>query len=1029
MRFALVSLSLLAACTNFQFAEDLACSDFGTCPPGQFCDPTGDVCRIDLPDCGDGVVDADEVCDDGNRTTGDGCRADCAKAELCGDGALDPQEACDDGNTEGADGCAADCKLEGCGNGMLDDGEQCDDGEANALTAACLPSCARASCGDGNVEAGVETCDDGAANSDTGACLTSCATATCGDGFVRSGTEACDDGNDIETDACRETCVRPTCGDGQIQIGVELCDPTAAGGCAADCTTDKLLQVAAGLDHTCVLRKGGLVRCWGEGSSGQLGHGTPESLGDDEHPALAGDLSLGALATSIAVGDSHSCAVLAGGTVRCWGTGADGRLGYGNTQNIGDTELPSSVGVVDVGGTVSQLAAGGSHTCALLTSGAVRCWGNGAGGRLGYGNTSSIGDTEAPASAGDVTVGGAVTQLVAGEAHTCALLTTGAVRCWGNGADGRLGYGTTTSIGDTESPASAGDVPLGEPAVSLAAGAQHTCAILATGALRCWGNGADGRLGYGNTTSLGAADAGDVAVGGDAVQVAAGARHTCALLTTGDVRCWGAGVDGRLGAGSTTTIGDDELPSSVSIVKLSGSPTRIVAGPTHTCVLQTDGDVKCWGTGAGGRLGYGNTANIGDNELPADAGNVFAMGAVTQVSIGEFHTCVIGDAHQVRCWGNNGNGELGYGNTATIGDDELASAGGDVDVGGPVVQLSLGSGYSCALLEGGAVRCWGIGDARLGYGNTETIGDDESPASAGDLDLGGPAVQIAAGSLHTCAVLVGGKLRCWGDNSFGQLGYGNTEIIGDDETPASAGDVDAGGPVAEVAVGFNHTCARLTTGAVRCWGFGGDAFSNNGVLGRGVFGSIGDDELPGSIAPVDVGATAGHVVAANTTSCVVTTAGKVRCWGRALDGKLGYANNLTIGDNEAPSAAGDVDVGGTVVQLSAGSGNTCALLATGGVRCWGSGFNGRNGYGTFDPDNPTASNIGDNETPATAGDVLLGGLATQIETGTQHSCAVLTSGRLKCWGSNTVGGVLGYGNADHIGDDETPAAVGPVPVF
>jgi cysteine-rich repeat protein len=1028
MRFALVSLSLLAACTNFQFAEDLACSDFGTCPPGQFCDPTGDVCRIDLPDCGDGVVDADEVCDDGNRTTGDGCRADCAKAELCGDGALDPQEACDDGNTDGADGCAADCKLEGCGNGVLDDGEQCDDGEANAPTAACLPSCARASCGDGNVEAGVETCDDGAANSDTGACLTSCATATCGDGFVRSGTEACDDGNDIETDACRETCVRPTCGDGQIQIGVELCDPTAAGGCAADCTTDKLLQVAAGLDHTCVLRKGGLVRCWGQGSSGQLGHGTPESLGDDEHPALAGDLSLGALATSIAVGDSHSCAVLAGGTVRCWGTGADGRLGYGNTQNIGDTELPSSVGVVDVGGTVSQLAAGGSHTCALLTSGAVRCWGNGANGRLGYGNTSSIGDTETPASAGDVTVGGAVTQLVAGEAHTCALLTTGAVRCWGNGADGRLGYGTTTSIGDTESPASAGDVPLGEPAVSLAAGAQHTCAILATGALRCWGNGADGRLGYGNTTSVGAADAGDVAVGGDAVQVAAGARHTCALLTTGDVRCWGAGVDGRLGAGSTTTIGDDELPSSVSIVKLSGSPTRIVAGPTHTCVLQTDGDVKCWGTGAGGRLGYGNTANIGDNELPADAGNVFAMGAVTQVSIGEFHTCVIGDAHQVRCWGNNGDGELGYGNTATIGDDELASAGGDVDVGGPVVQLALGSAYSCALLEGGAVRCWGLG-ARLGYGNAETIGDDETPASAGDLDLGGPAIQIVAGAVHTCAILVGGRLRCWGDNSFGQLGYGNTETIGDDETPASAGDVDAGGPVAEVAIGFNHTCARLTTGAVRCWGFGGDAFSNNGVLGRGVFGSIGDDELPGSIAPVDVGATAGHVAAANTTSCVVTTAGKVRCWGRALDGKLGYANNLTIGDNEAPSAAGDVDVGGTVAQLSAGSGNTCALLATGGVRCWGSGFNGRNGYGTFDPDNPTASNIGDNETPATAGDVPLGGLATQIETGTQHSCAVLTSGRLKCWGSNTVGGVLGYGNADHIGDDETPAAVAPVPVF
>ena len=1028
MRFAIVSLSLLAACTDFQFAEELACSDFGSCPPGQFCDPAGDVCRIDLPDCGNGVLDADEVCDDGNRTTGDGCRADCAKIELCGDGVLDPQEACDDGNTEGADGCATDCKLEGCGNGVLDDGEACDDGEANALTAACLPSCTRASCGDGNVQAGVEACDDGAANSDTGACLATCVTATCGDGFVRSGAEVCDDGNDIESDGCRETCVRPTCGDGQIQIGVELCDPTAASGCGVDCTTDKILQVAAGLDHTCVLRKGGLVRCWGEGASGQLGHGTTESLGDDEHPALAGDLSLGAVATSIAVGDSHSCAVLAGGAVRCWGAGADGRLGYGNTQNLGDTELPSSVGVVNVGGTVTQLAAGGSHTCALLDSGAVRCWGNGANGRLGYGNTASIGDTETPASAGDVTVGGPVTQLVAGDAHTCALLATGAVRCWGNGAEGRLGYGNTTSIGDTESPASAGDVPLGAPAVSLAAGAQHTCAVLATGAVRCWGNGADGRLGYGNTTSIGAAEAEDVSVGGAVVQVAAGARHTCVLLTTGDVRCWGAGVDGRLGGKATTTIGDDELPSTVSIVKVSGEPTRLVAGPTHTCVLQTDGNVKCWGTGAGGRLGYANTANVGDNEFPADAGDVFAMGAVTQVSVGDFHTCVIGDAHQVRCFGTNSNGELGYGNTEPIGDDEPALVAGDVEVGGPVIQLAAGSGFTCALLEGGAVRCWGTGSARLGHGNTDAIGDDETPASAGDLDLGGPAIQIAAGSQHACAVLVGGALRCWGNGSHGALGYGNEDDIGDDETPASAGDVDVGGPVAEVTIGSSHTCARLTTGAMRCWGFGGDSFGNDGVLGRGVFGSIGDDETPGSIPPVDVGATVRDLAAATTTTCAVTTAGKVRCWGRAFEGKLGYANNLTIGDNETPATAGDVDVGGTVTQIATGSGNTCALLTTGGVRCWGTSFNGRLGHGNVNPNNPAASNIGDNETPATAGDIALGGPATQVSTGTQISCAVLASGRLKCWGSSSVIG-LGYGNTDNIGDDETPVAVGPVPVF
>jgi alpha-tubulin suppressor-like RCC1 family protein len=176
---------------------------------------------------------------------------------------------------------------------------------------------------------------------------------------------------------------------------------------------------------------------------------------------LAGDVHVGGSVIQLAAGGSHTCALLDTGTVRCWGDAAYGQLGYGNTRNIGDNETPASAGDVHVGGFVVKVVAGELHTCALLDTGAVRCWGYSEFGQLGYGNTIQIGDDEPPASAGNISVGGSVVQFAAGGSHTCALLDTGAVRCWGSARSGQLGYGNRISIGDTETPASADDVDIG----------------------------------------------------------------------------------------------------------------------------------------------------------------------------------------------------------------------------------------------------------------------------------------------------------------------------------------------------------------------------------------------------------------------------------------------------------------------------------------------------------------------------------------------------------------------------------------
>ncbi|MGI8945882.1 MAG: hypothetical protein ACR2GL_06560 [Thermoleophilaceae bacterium] len=332
--------------------------------------------------------------------------------------------------------------------------------------------------------------------------------------------------------------------------------------------------------------------------------------------------------------------------------------------------------------------------------------------------------------------------------HSCALFPDDGVRCWGFGGDGRLGYASKTTIGDDETPGSAGPVDLGP--------------------------------------------------GSPAVAIAAGAFHTCALLEDARVRCWGFGGDGRLGYGSTATVGDDETPGSVDPVDLGAGRTAraISTGGAHTCAVLDGGSVRCWGWAGDGRLGQGNRDQIGDDETPGsvDPVDLGAGRTARAISAGESHVCALLDDYSVRCWGLGANGQLGYRSTATIGDDETPGSVGPVDLGADRTAraISAGGAHTCALLDDGSVRCWGFATrGRLGYAAADDIGDDETPGSVGpvDLDPDSPAVAIAAGGRHTCARLEGGSVRCWGSGANGRLGYCNELDVGDDEAPSSVGPV------------------------------------------------------------------------------------------------------------------------------------------------------------------------------------------------------------------------------------------------
>jgi alpha-tubulin suppressor-like RCC1 family protein len=401
--------------------------------------------------------------------------------------------------------------------------------------------------------------------------------------------------------------------------------------------------IDAGIQHTCAILADRTLHCWGKGLAGRLGYGSDATvLSAAAAPPV--NLGPGRTARAVAAGDFHTCAILNDRSVKCWGFGANGRLGYGSTANV---TLPAAMPPVDLGpgrGAVA-ITAGASHTCAILDTGAVRCWGNGGQGRLGHGNEQSVGDDETPAAVAPVSLGPGRTAraIAAGDFHTCATLDDGSMRCWGFGASGQLGNGATANVGDNETPAAAGVValPPGRSAVALAGGSGHTCAILDDAGVRCWGFGANGRLGYGSTADT-STPGGPVNLGPGrtAVAIGAGDAHTCATLDTGGVRCWGFGGGGRLGYSSSATVGDTpaNLPGTAGPVDLGpgrnaraltlgGAPTPTTApnppapdeGTGYTCALLDDGTMRCWGYGGDGRLGYGDETQVGGTGFPSPA--------------------------------------------------------------------------------------------------------------------------------------------------------------------------------------------------------------------------------------------------------------------------------------------------------------------------------------------------------------------------------------------------------------------------
>ncbi len=448
-------------------------------------------------------------------------------------------------------------------------------------------------------------------------------------------------------------------------------------------------------------------------------------------------------------------------------------------------------------------AAGGTGVAAATSSGGARAGSGGAAGSAGSGGVIAHEPT-----------------LAAGESHTCLLLR-GRLKCWGNNLLGVLGLGDTEHRGDdpgemgTSLPALAFD---GERTpVELGVGLFYACVTDASGRLYCWGQNDSGQLGTEDAEFRGdepdevgpALPAVDLGRGRTATRVATGLHHTCALLDTGAVKCWGWNYKGELGLGDTANRGfrgvrPGEMGDALPELDLGGAPvSELHAGSGHTCALFQSGSVKCWGQNGHGELGLGDIEGRGNepDEMGARLPELyFGRGyRVVRLAIGRYHGCaVLGDG-SVKCWGHNASGELGVGDVETRGDDpgEMGDELRAVPLGDGrrATAVSAGGNHTCALLDDGSVKCWGANDAgQLGQGDRSPRGDEPGElVRLPPVDLAGErAVQLSTGFAHTCVLLESERVKCWGENAHGQLGQGDRRDRGDDpgEMGARLPDVD-----------------------------------------------------------------------------------------------------------------------------------------------------------------------------------------------------------------------------------------------
>ncbi len=527
--------------------------------------------------------------------------------------------------------------------------------------------------------------------------------------------------------------------------------------------------------------------------------------------------------------------------------------------------------------------------------------------------------------------------------------------------------------------------------VKISAGVNHSCGITGSGAMYCWGRNTHGQLGDGSNTDRSSPTL--VVVGGWS-DVSAGGSHTCGIQDNGNLFCWGLNSSGQLGDASNTSR------NAPVWIDFGTDYSAVSAGHAHTCAVTNTGVLKCWGNGGSGRLGTGATANVNAPTVITIPGGYAAV-VPGVLAAGFDHTCVMADktgSKNLFCAGNDAKGQLGR-NTGSGTSTSFVAAN---DTGTIYTAISAGkssaaNAFSCGVTSANSLKCWGMNNfSQLGQTG---VSKRNSPTTT---DSGVRYSNVAAGGAGACGVTQAGVLKCWGFTQGATVYSPGSSTYPSSMTPTAIDGTEVYG---QAAAGDEHRCALTSTGVLKCWGV-----ANFGVLGDGGAGTV---NVP---TEVDSGTTYGSVSLSARHTCARTGfgagSGSVRCWGDNVSGQLGDGQSLTrtrplsltVGiDFKAVAAGGGSDVTNDPFLHS------CGLTAAGAMLCWGNNTYHQLGLGPAGP--------GLTATPTDHGD---GAVYAKLDAEGWNSCAITTSGALKCWGDGSFGQL-----ATMFGDT---ASDSPIPV-
>lgn len=624
---------------------------------------------------------------------------------------------------------------------------------------------------------------------------------------------------------------------------------------------------------------------------------------------------------------------------------------------------------------IIDISAGGNRTCALYDNGTVKCWGDNSYGELGDGTWR---DQPSPVTMPGINT---ATAISVGQDHLCMVLADQTVKCIGEAS----AWGASIEPDTPVTIQGLGGV------TKVAAGSGFTCALIADGRVKCWGVNTRGALGTGDANSRTAPT--DVMGLDDVTDLFAGEVHACAVRVTGEVYCWGGNSNGQVGSGDT----QDQL-APVEVVGVANA-IAVTAGAATSCALLQDHTVACWGSMPG-------DAQSASSLTPV---TVAGVDDATVVRAGYQHVCAVRINGHAVCWGSNSHGQLGDGQWGTLTLEPVA-----VSKLTTAESIAGGVAHTCAMLTNGGFECWGANES--GQVGTGEWPRNSAPTSVQGLTGAIPVGEVAGNT--TCSPTINGTVQCWGGNVFGQVTAGPDSRY--QPTAMARSGFDG---ASKISTGLYHSCALMADRTVRCIGS-----SANGWLGNGQ--SSGDT----AYAPVTVTGLADVVDLSSSTqhSCAVRADGTVHCWGNNGSQQLGngsvgsmsavpvqvqgvgQAESVAVGAEGscAVIAGGGVSCWGnlsqvdtsalqSVIRVSTGDRFACALQNDGHVACWGRNLFGELGNGS------TGSSLQPPGVVQNLDD------AVWIETGSSHVCAVRSSGSVACWGSN-YSGEVNPGNASDV---------------